>query len=80
MPEVENKPKNRVKNRSPQGHFEGQNSLPLSVLVTDHFPGLKADYPDLRNDLVETYFYSIPWFVFYFRHRELSDLYVKLYN
>ena len=24
MPEVENKPKNWVKNRSPQGHFEGQ--------------------------------------------------------
>ena len=31
MPEVENKPKNWVKNRSPQGHFEGQDSLPLSI-------------------------------------------------
>ena len=30
MPEVENKPKNLVKNRSPQGHFEGQDSLPLT--------------------------------------------------
>ena len=24
--------------------------------------------------------YSIFWFVFYFRHRELVDLYVQLYN
>ena len=31
MPEVGNKPKNLVKNRSPQGHFEGQNSSPLNV-------------------------------------------------
>jgi len=31
MPEVENKPKNRVKNRSPQGHLEGQDSLPLII-------------------------------------------------
>ena len=31
MPEVENKPKNLVKNRSPQGHFEGQDSLPLKL-------------------------------------------------
>ena len=30
MPEVENKPKNLVKNRSPQGHFEGQDTIPLS--------------------------------------------------
>ena len=29
MPEVENKPKNLVKNRSPQGHFEGQDTVPL---------------------------------------------------
>ena len=30
MPDVENKPKNWVINRSPQGHFESQDSLPLS--------------------------------------------------
>ena len=29
MPEVENKPNNSVKNRSPQGHFEGQDTIPL---------------------------------------------------
>ena len=32
MPEVENKPKNLVKNRSPQGHFEGQDSFSLNEL------------------------------------------------
>ena len=31
MPEVENKPKNCVQNRSPQSNFEGQDSLPLVV-------------------------------------------------
>ena len=30
MPEVENKKKNLVKNRSPQGHFEGQDTVPLT--------------------------------------------------
>ena len=34
MPEVENKPKNLVKNRSPQGHFEGQDTIPLRQLLT----------------------------------------------
>ena len=29
MPEVENKPKNLVKNRSSQGHFEGQDPISL---------------------------------------------------
>ena len=33
MPEVENKPKNLVKNRSPQGHFEGQDTIPLRRIV-----------------------------------------------
>ena len=41
---------------------------------------LKKDYPDLRNDLVETYFYSILWVFPNFLQRELSDLHVKLYN
>ena len=31
MAEVENKPKNGVKNRSPQGHFEGQDTIPLKT-------------------------------------------------
>ena len=31
MPEVENKPKNLVKNRSPQDHFEGQNTISLTL-------------------------------------------------
>ena len=43
-------------------------------------PFLKEEYPDLLNDLGKPIFYSSLWFVFYFRHRELSDLYVKLYN
>jgi hypothetical protein len=33
MPEVENKPKNLVKNRSQQGHFEGQDTIPLIINV-----------------------------------------------
>ena len=32
MPKVDNRPKNWVKNRSPQGHFEGQDTIPLTLL------------------------------------------------
>ena len=43
MPEVENEPNNRVKNRSPQDHFEGQDTAPLRrnhiLLCKDVAPG-----------------------------------------
>ena len=42
-------------------------------------PKLKEEYPDLRNDLVETYF-LLQFLVFLdLRHRELSDLHVELH-
>ena len=43
-------------------------------------PQINAFQKLLRNDLVETYFYSILWVFPNFRQRELSDLHVKLYN
>ena len=89
MPEVENKPKNWVKNRSPQGPFEGQNTFPLNMnnslalaltffvslwIEEQHSIGyptqmtagqsLKEQYPDLRNDLVETHFLLNFWVCF----------------
>ena len=48
MPEVENKPKNWVKNRSPQGHFEGQDPFPLNA-YTDKFDA----YIKIKNQILQ---------------------------
>ena len=37
MPEVGKNPKNLVKYRSPQGHFEGQDPFPLTVDSANHY-------------------------------------------
>ena len=53
MSEVENKPKDLVENRSPQCHFEGQDTLPLSCFTFEYVafatPSVRLDSCRIRD-------------------------------